>query len=133
MQLFTALLSALVIAASTNASPIHNLRQVVSPPITWPKRGVDWQIGSTQHVKWDTTQLSEDEKHKNGIIFLGMLDETGETHMFTKHPLAQGFRLGAGSQRVVVPNKPSVTTYVVALSAKDNVMFDDLSATFTIS
>jgi hypothetical protein len=84
-QLLTALLSALVIAASTNASPLDNLL-VVSQKIISPKKGDNWPIGSTQYVEWDPTQIPESAEDEKGVIFLGMLDETGMPHMRTGKP-----------------------------------------------
>jgi hypothetical protein len=131
-QLLAALLSALIIAASTNASPIDNLL-VVSPKIISPKKGDNWPIGSTQYVEWDPTQIPKTRRasfssacwtklgYRTCVLVSLCLPVTHDPPwginntypLVADHPLTQGFHLAAGYQQVVVPNVPLVTTYVV--------------------
>ncbi len=85
MQFFTALLSALVLAASTTATPVHVAERaeliVVSPPIKTPGKGDIWPIGSKQHVTWDPTDIPSSGKNNIGEILLGYLDDDDSEHL----------------------------------------------------
>ncbi|KAH9039886.1 hypothetical protein EDB85DRAFT_2141002 [Lactarius pseudohatsudake] len=105
MQFFTALLSALVLAVSTTATPVHVTERselvVDSPIITSPTRGEIWPILSQQVVNSDDKLYWE---------------------------LASGFLLTVGSQNVTVPNVPPKNKYVIALIGGSG----DLSPEFSI-
>jgi len=123
MQFFTALLSALVLAVSTNATPVHVAERtdlteliVVVPQITSPVQGDIWRVNSTQTVTWNTSNIPESGKNNTGHILLGYVDgnSTSENLDFI-HPLAAGFLLTAGCQNVTVPDVLPRTTYMIIL------------------
>ena len=85
MQLLTTLLSALALAASTTAEPIPVAKRseliVVSPPITSPRAGDMWPVGSSQIVTWDTSSIPQSGKNNTGTIVLGYNDGTGSENL----------------------------------------------------
>ncbi|KAH8989051.1 hypothetical protein EDB92DRAFT_892011 [Lactarius akahatsu] len=120
MQFFTALLSALVLAVSTTATPIHVAERseliVYSPTITSPTEGAIWPILSQQVVKWSTSGIPRDAQNNTGSILLGYLEDGDDSeHLDYEHPLAEGFFLTAGSQIITVPNVPLKDTYIIAV------------------
>jgi hypothetical protein len=123
MQFFTALFTALILAVSTNATPIHVAERselaeliVVAPPVTSPSQGEIWQVGSTQLVTWDASNIPESAKNRTGIILLGYIDgDTLSEHLNYTNPLASGFPLTAGCQNVTVPDVLPKTTYIIIL------------------
>ncbi|KAH8994361.1 hypothetical protein EDB86DRAFT_3078214 [Lactarius hatsudake] len=120
MQFFTALLSALVLAVSTTATPVHVAERseliVVSPTITSPTEGEIWPILSQQVVKWSTSEIPREGQNNTGTILLGYLEDNNPSeHLDYEHPLAEGFFLTAGSQSITVPNVPPKGNYVIAL------------------
>jgi hypothetical protein len=71
MQFFTALLSALALAASTTtASPI-TARQNYNPQILYPYGAEFWQAGSRQTVRWDLAEVHAHDFGLTGELFLG--------------------------------------------------------------
>ena len=88
MQFFTAILSALVFAVSTNAAPadLSNL-DVYSPPITYPKGNETWTVGSRHTITWETLNIPPGDQHNTGEILLGYYndDNSGET-LYTGEP-----------------------------------------------
>jgi len=75
MQFFTALLSALVLAISTNATPVDVAAEHTDLIlITSPGKGEAWPVGSTQLVTWDASLIPESDKTNTGIILLGYHD-----------------------------------------------------------
>ena len=81
MQLFTALLSALALAASATALPApaairRSENIVISPPIFSPRAGDIWPINSVQTVEWDTTMFTGSAQNNSGTILLGYNDGT---------------------------------------------------------
>jgi len=120
MQFFTALFSALALAVSTNATPVHVAKRteliVVSPSITSPSLGDTWPVGSAQNVTWDTTEIPQIAKNYTGTLMLGYYDSDSQSeHLNYTHPLAHGFLLTAGSQNVTVPDVLPRDTYIVVL------------------
>jgi hypothetical protein len=84
MKFFTALLSALALAASTTiATPIaeRSMLIVVTPPITSPVAGDDWPIGTEQTVTWDTTDIPPEAQDYTGEILLGFDDGTNSENL----------------------------------------------------
>jgi len=120
MQLFTALLSALILVSSATASPAPAaIRRsediVVSPSITHPGTGTTWLVGTTQTVTWDTSNIPSYGKSNTGTIMLGFNNGTESENLYISHPLASGFLLTNGFQSVTVPNVTTRTTYFVVL------------------
>jgi hypothetical protein len=140
MQLLTTLLSALVLAASTTASPAPATKReeliVVTPHIEIPTKGTVWITGSTELVKWDTSDIPPSGQNNTGTILLGYFDGTGSENLdfskspmftvegvdanihtlilVTDNPLAHGFPLTAGNQTITVPFVPPRNTYIIA-------------------
>ncbi|KAH9045008.1 hypothetical protein EDB84DRAFT_1265972 [Lactarius hengduanensis] len=120
MQFFTALLSALVLAVSTTATPVHVAERgeliVVSPPITSPAKGAKWPTLSQQLVTWDTSNIPSSGRSNTGKILIGYFEDNDSSeNLDWEHPLAEGFLLTAGSQSITVPNVPPKDTYFIAL------------------
>ncbi|KAI9465066.1 hypothetical protein BJY52DRAFT_762522 [Lactarius psammicola] len=119
MQFFTALLSALALAVSTTATPVHLAERteliVVSPHITSPTEGSIWPINSKQLVVWDTDNIPPSGENNTGTILLGYLDQDDSEHLDFRHPLATGFLLTAGNQNITVPKVPPKDTYIIVL------------------
>ncbi|KAI9429756.1 hypothetical protein H4582DRAFT_2104521 [Lactarius indigo] len=118
MQFFTALLSALVLAASTTATPVHVADRseliVVSPTILKPTAGTFWAIGSEQIVTWDTSNIPASGRNNKGTILLGYLNDGDESeHLFWN--LGSGFLLTDGSYSITVPSVQPNDNYVLAL------------------
>ncbi|KAH9060459.1 hypothetical protein EDB87DRAFT_1562079 [Lactarius vividus] len=118
MQFFTALFSALVLAVSTTATPVHVAKRseliVVSPTITSPTEGARWPILSQQVVTWDTSDIPPSGQNNTGRILLGYLED-GDDSEHLNWELASGFLLTAGCQNVTVPLVRPRDTYVLAL------------------
>jgi hypothetical protein len=78
MQLFTILLSALALAASTTtanpiAAPQEHLSELL---ILYPAGGEFWPSGSSQTVMWNTSEIPLEDYNLTGKLFLGN-DGTG--------------------------------------------------------
>ncbi|KAL1948362.1 hypothetical protein VTO73DRAFT_12437 [Trametes versicolor] len=102
---FTALVAA---AAAVSASPTV----VVRPPITAPKAGDVWTVGTTQTITWNTTEIPASAGNPIGGVLLGYLED-GQQHLDTESPLAEGFLLTAGSVEVTVPQVAARDDYIV--------------------
>jgi hypothetical protein len=82
MQFFTAVLSALALAASTaSANPIEARQNAlyghaIAPQILYPTTNVTWHSGSSQTVRWNTSQIPASDHGMTGVLFLGN-DEQG--------------------------------------------------------
>jgi len=79
MKFFTALLSALALAASTTtATPVaeRSTLIVVTPEITSPGAGDDWPVGTQQTVTWETRDIPPEAQGYTGEILLGFNDGT---------------------------------------------------------
>lgn len=85
MQFFTAILSALALAAATTASPVHVAERseliVVTPTITQPAQGDTWTIGTTTQVCWDTSDIPPEASNYKGTVLLGHDDGTGSENL----------------------------------------------------
>ncbi|KAI0754868.1 hypothetical protein C8Q80DRAFT_1093582 [Daedaleopsis nitida] len=108
---------------------------VTAPPITSPKAGDHWIVGSVQTVTWEVPTASVGQ---NGIIFLGYVEDgslnehldVGECHSHTLyHPLAQGFPIAAGAVNVTVPVVVPRDNYIIALLGDTG----NISPKFTIA
>ncbi|KAH9028349.1 hypothetical protein EDB85DRAFT_1892527 [Lactarius pseudohatsudake] len=118
MQFFTALISALVLAVSTTATPVHVAERgeliVVSPTVTSPTENATWPILSQQLVTWDTSKIPPSGRNNIGRILLGYLEDNDPSeHLYWE--LASGFLITVGFQNVTVPNVPPQNNYVIAL------------------
>ncbi|KAH9859136.1 hypothetical protein C2E23DRAFT_718259 [Lenzites betulinus] len=131
---FAAIFTALVAAAVSVAAAPTN---IVDPPITSPKAGDVWTVGSTQLITWDTSNIV-DPTDVTGEILLGTLVDgqedldTGEerlTHVLTVSPLAIGFPIRSGAVNVTVPAVAAGDDYIVVLFGDSN----NISPTFTIT
>jgi hypothetical protein len=75
MQFFTAVLSALALAASTTtASPIaarEGSSYGFTPQILYPVGGESWPSGSSQTARWDTSGIPANASGLTGVLFLG--------------------------------------------------------------
>lgn len=118
MQFFTALLSALVLAVSTTATPVHVAERgeliVVSPTITSPDERAIWPTLSQQLVTWDTSKIPPSGRNNTGRILLGYLEDNDSSEHLNWE-LASGFLLTVGCQNITVPDVPPKNTYVIAL------------------
>jgi hypothetical protein len=81
MQFFTAVLSALALAASTTTANPIAARQISSrgftgPKVTYPAGNVTWNSGTSQTITWDTSGIPANAAGLSGVLFLGN-DETG--------------------------------------------------------
>jgi len=135
MQFFTTLLSALVLAVSTTATPVRIAERakliVYGPPITSPQGGDTWFVGSKQVVSWDTTNMPPAAANYTGTIYLGYHEDGSisehldiselfecfgchRTHTRVENPLATGFLLSTGYQSVTVPYVVPRDRYIVA-------------------
>jgi len=77
MKFFTVILSALALAVSTTTATPVDARAaliVVTPPVTSPKAGDIWTIGTGQLVEWDTSDIPDEAKDYTGTIVLGFDD-----------------------------------------------------------
>ena len=89
MQLFTALLTALVLISSTTALPVavapdasrRSEDIVFSPPIKSPSQGTVWKVGSKQVVTWDASNVPQGAERNKGTIMLGYDDNTGSENL----------------------------------------------------
>ncbi|KAI0366591.1 hypothetical protein BV20DRAFT_1038185 [Pilatotrama ljubarskyi] len=104
-------------------------RATVSPTIVSPGGTTQWSLGSVQTVKWVSDQ---DMSGLNGTIYLGYIQQDGNTFLWKDQPLAQNFSLADGAVNVRVPlNLPtSFNRYVLALSIDGD--DSDLSGLFGI-
>jgi hypothetical protein len=89
MNLFTALLSTLALAASTTtATPVEPRAEliVVAPHVLSPAANDNWPVGTQQTVKWDTTQIPPQAQNFTGSLYLGYEDGTGSENLSRKLP-----------------------------------------------
>ena len=153
MQIITALISALALASSATAFSIPNpgkqsdniARMPYTPPITSPKAGAVWRVGTEKTVTWDTSSLPHNYQ-AHGELLLGYIEngsenlDLGKFHfgprptphrwrrfvlcshvgimllfIFVAHPLATNFLLTNGEQRITVPNVPTKHSYIIVL------------------
>ena len=59
-----------------SASPLvaRHRHGAYNPPITSPREGVDWEVGSTQTVTWDASHIPPFATNDTGTLLLGYLD-----------------------------------------------------------
>ncbi|EIW53254.1 uncharacterized protein TRAVEDRAFT_87231, partial [Trametes versicolor FP-101664 SS1] len=120
---------------------------VLRPPITSPKAGDVWTVGTTQTVTWNTTGIPASVGNPIGGMLLGYLED-GQQHLDTgififqaltstcgqqlnldiENPLAEGFLITAGSVEVTVPQVATRDDYIVVLFGDSG----DVSPEFTI-
>ncbi|KAG9316645.1 hypothetical protein JVU11DRAFT_2699 [Chiua virens] len=120
--LFAALSSlfSLVLALPV-VSPV--MRDVWTPPITYPDANTEWVVGETYTVTWDTSNEPTEVTNPTGYIYLRHGDST------ESNPIASGFPLTDGSIDVTVPadTQPDTDWMVVLMGDSGN-----WSPTFTI-
>jgi len=100
MQFFTAILSALALAVSTTtATPVdaRGALIVVTPPVTSPKAGDIWPIGSGQLVQWDTSGIPDQARDYTGSIVLGYDDGFSSSENLDYRKLPRARRLNRRS------------------------------------
>ncbi|OJT06989.1 hypothetical protein TRAPUB_2190 [Trametes pubescens] len=120
--IFTALVAA---AAAVGAAPAD----VIAPPVTAPKAGDLWTVGSKQVVTWDASSIPSNTT-ETGVAFLGFLEDgSDDEHIDTKNPLATGFPITSGSVTVTVPDVTPRDDYIVVLVGDSG----DVSGKFTIT
>ncbi|RPD62497.1 hypothetical protein L226DRAFT_544218 [Lentinus tigrinus ALCF2SS1-7] len=106
LSVFTLALSLLAVVS---ALPLA-VRDVFVPPVTSPKTGDIWAVGSKQNVTWDISDAPAQITNPNGTIVLakgGRLD--------LKHPLASNFSILDGWHEVTVPSVPAGDDYTIVL------------------
>lgn len=115
--------------AAARAMPISKPHELVvwRPEITYPTQAVEWVVGTTVNVTWDTSDMPPDVTNMEGAILLGHPDERSE-HLNTTHPLAGGFSLADGIVYFEVPEVEERWDYVVALLGDSG----NISPTFRI-
>lgn len=109
-------------APSTNSK-----RDVWAPKLISPAAGDVLVGGSDYTIKWDTSNPPKQVTNYGGTIYLGHLSHESE-NLDIEHPLAQGFDLRDGSAKIVVPNVPPASNYIVVLLGDSG----NASPTFTI-
>ncbi|KAI0630073.1 hypothetical protein C8Q77DRAFT_1064323 [Trametes polyzona] len=109
---FAAIFTALVAVVTTvSAAPAD----VVNPPITSPKAGDVWTVGTEQTVSWDTSSIVN-PTDETGLLLLGFLEgNSTNEHLDTRHPLASGFKITTGSVHFKVPDVIDRNDYIVVL------------------
>jgi len=91
-------------------------RDVWNPRILAPKSSTIWKAGSSVVVKWDTSNPPKSITNREGKIVLGyMQDDNNSEHLFLDKPLATGFDIMQGSQKVTVPDMPPSDNYFLVL------------------
>jgi len=85
-------------------------RFVYDPPLTTPKKGAVWTVGSTQIVKWD---LCDHPKHIANYTGQLVLAKSGLLNL--EHPLAKKVDILSGEIQVIVPDVPSGHDYSLVL------------------
>lgn len=66
-----------------------------NPPITTPREGDVWTVGSPQNVTWDTSQIPPSAVNKTGILLLGYYGESDGENLDigeSDHPILRSFR-----------------------------------------
>lgn len=131
MQMFAVLLSAVALAVSTTATPLHVAKRaeliVIAPPITEPQAGAVWPIGSTQQVCWDTSELPSYTQNAKGTLYYGFIANESE-NLNLQDPLKTGFLLADGCTDVTVPDVITGDNYIVDLMGDSG----DISSQFSI-
>jgi len=124
---FTKLLFALsaVVGATVAAPAARSVQDVYVPPVTYPTAGVEWVIGQSYNVTWDTTNPPKQITNKQGMVVLAK--NYSITGLNT--PLAAGFSILDGTVRITVPQVEPDTDYQVVLFGDSG----NYSPTFTIT
>ena len=75
--LYAASVALLSLRSFVYASPLvaREGQGVWNPPITAPRAGDVWTVGSTQLVTWDTHAIPPSAKDKTGTLLLGYFDD----------------------------------------------------------
>ncbi|KAF8735198.1 hypothetical protein AX14_002553 [Amanita brunnescens Koide BX004] len=115
LPFITFLCLSLLLTAPVHSVPLEK-RDVVAPPVTAPNSSTIWEVGTTQTVVWDTSNLPPFNQITNqiGEVLLGHLGGGG-LNLNLSGPLVQGFNISQGSVNLVVPNVPPRTDYLVVL------------------
>lgn len=60
-----------------SASPLvaRSRHGAYNPPITSPREGDDWEVGSIQTVTWDASHIPPSAENDTGTLLLGYLNE----------------------------------------------------------
>ena len=97
MQFFTALLSALVLAVSTNATPDHVAERsgvVNHIEFYYPKKDVIWHPGEQHHVSWNPSGIPR-ENATRSFMYLGHYGCGAGENLDLSEPFEYPFRLPA--------------------------------------
>ncbi|KAF9465827.1 hypothetical protein BDZ94DRAFT_1296310 [Collybia nuda] len=116
-MIFFTILSALLFAALSNASPTSSQNFIVySPHITSPKASTTWALGSTHNITWETSDIPHEKRGSNGLILLGYVGNGASEHLDIDHPLASSFPIEKGYVLVRMPkNTPCRNDYFIVL------------------
>ncbi|CAL1712674.1 unnamed protein product [Somion occarium] len=101
----------MMLSTLVSALPVNmQVRDVFVPPITLPKEGTVWKVGTKQNVTWDTSDAPTQITNPIGRIILskgGLLD--------LDNPLADGFDILLGEFEVTVPDVEPADDYAIVL------------------
>ncbi|KAI9063628.1 hypothetical protein FKP32DRAFT_1676327 [Trametes sanguinea] len=107
-----------------------------APPITAPRSGDVWDVGSRQTIRWDTAGqpvYNALGMSLTGIIWLGYLtnssDGSSQVNIWPGSPLAVGFPITNEQVDVIVPDVPTASNYFIT-GVRDNTL--DMSELFSI-
>ncbi|EGN98060.1 hypothetical protein SERLA73DRAFT_182933 [Serpula lacrymans var. lacrymans S7.3] len=89
-------------------------RDVVDPPITSPIAGTVWNVGETQTVTWNTSDIPSNPTTTTGMLILGYLANNSE-NLNLSSPLASGFKYTDGQVQITVPDVPTRSNYIIVL------------------
>ncbi|KAF7299606.1 hypothetical protein HMN09_00966000 [Mycena chlorophos] len=98
---FTSLLLLLILPflSLVFSAPTPAIRDVFSPPVTYPHKGTVWKVGKRYTVTWDMAGAPEHITNNIGMIVLvkdgRMVD--------LDHPLAKNFPINCSHYEITVP------------------------------
>ncbi|KAF8904102.1 hypothetical protein CPB84DRAFT_1745932 [Gymnopilus junonius] len=101
---FSTFFTSIVFVTASFAAPINGPQELIvfNPPVLSPHASSSWAAGSEQVVRWNTSGIPAQRLTTTGVILLGHMENNGENLDIT-HPLASGFRITAGSVKVILP------------------------------
>ncbi|KAH9936223.1 uncharacterized protein B0H18DRAFT_1081901 [Fomitopsis serialis] len=120
--------AALALAAPASFIPIADDVILWSADISAPNIFTTWQVGSTQTIKWDPSQVPQTAANHTGVVLLGYYENDSE-NLDTQTPLVTGFQISDGQVDITVPNVPTRNDYIVVLFGNSG----NASPTFTIT
>ncbi|KAN0133648.1 hypothetical protein V8E53_008372 [Lactarius tabidus] len=99
---------AVALLSFVGAAPLA-ARDIYVPPITYPKLGTHWKIGTSHTVTWDNSNPPSEITNPDGVIFLRKGDQTTDTI------LASDFKVVNGHVTVKVPKVQPGNDYSLVL------------------